>query len=57
MLTDGAREVRIAARLDDGIAAGSVYVPHYYDGGAVMSLLPLNGTVARPVEVQVRVRS
>ena len=55
VLTDGAREVRIAARLDDGIAVGSVYVPHYYDGGAMMALLPLDSTVARPVKVQVRV--
>ena len=31
---------------DDGIAPGSVYVPHYYDGGALMRLLPLEGDAA-----------
>ena len=44
VLTDGTHEVRIALRLDDGIAAGTVYVPAYYDGGAVMALLPLEGS-------------
>jgi predicted molibdopterin-dependent oxidoreductase YjgC len=54
VLTDGAHEVRIAVRLDDGVAPGTVYVPHYYDGGAVMSLLPLEGAATEPVRVQVR---
>jgi hypothetical protein len=54
VLTDGTREVRIVARLDDGVAPGSVYVPHYYDGGAVMSLLPLEGAAGAPVIVQLR---
>ena len=31
-------------RLDDGVLPGTVYVPHYYDGGAVMALFPLEGT-------------
>ena len=55
VLTDGTHEVRIAARLDDGVAPGSVYVPHYYDGGAVMALLPLEGgSDATAVTVQIR---
>ena len=53
LLTDGTHEVRIAARLDDGVAPGTVYVPHYCDGGAVMSLFSLDGTAATP-RVQVR---
>ena len=44
VLTDGTHEVRIALRLDDGVHAGSVFVPAYYDGGAIMALLPLEGT-------------
>ena len=43
ILTDGTTELRIRIQLDDGLAAGSVYIPHYYDGGALMRLLPLNG--------------
>ena len=46
VLTDGTHEVRIALRLEDGVPPGTVYVPHYYDGGAIMSLLPLEGTGA-----------
>ncbi len=46
VLTDGTHEVRIALRLDDGVHAGSVFVPAYYDGGAIMALLPLEGTPA-----------
>jgi predicted molibdopterin-dependent oxidoreductase YjgC len=53
VLTDGTREVRVSARLDDGIAAGTVYVPHYFDGGAVMALLPLEGTSGAPVTLRV----
>ena len=50
VLTDGAHEVRVALRLDDGVPPDTVYVPSYYDGGAIMSLLPLEGTgVARPI--------
>ena len=54
VLTDGTHEVTIAARLDDGIAAGTVYVPQYYDGGAVLALLPLEGGDGAPAMVQVR---
>ena len=45
VLSDGtaaaSSTVRITARLDDGIAPGTVYVPSYYDGGAILALLPL----------------
>jgi anaerobic selenocysteine-containing dehydrogenase len=54
VLSDGATEVRIAARLDDGIAPGTVYVPHYYDGGAVLALLPLEGASTAPITVRLR---
>ena len=46
VLTDGTHEVRIALRLEDGVPAGTVYVPAYYDGGAIMALFPLEGTGA-----------
>ena len=54
VLTDGTHELRITARLDDGVAAGTVYVPHYFDGGAVMSFFPLEGAAAPAVRVRVR---
>jgi predicted molibdopterin-dependent oxidoreductase YjgC len=53
VLTNGSNELHIRIHLDDGIAPGSVYVPHYYDGGALMRLLPLDGS-ATPVQVQLR---
>jgi len=53
VLTDGSNDLHIRIRLDDGIAQGSVYVPHYYDGGALMRLLPLEGDAA-PVAVRLR---
>ena len=43
VLTDGTHEVRIALRLEDGVPQGTVYVPHYYDGGAINALFPLEG--------------
>ncbi len=46
--------IRIAARLDDGVASGTVYVPHYYDAGAVMALWPLQGQAAGVASVRVR---
>ena len=55
VITDGVAEVAITARLDDGVAAGSVYVPRYFDGGAIMRLLPLEGR--GPALVGVRVRA
>ena len=54
-LTDGTSELRIGVRLDDGVGPGWIYVPQYYDGGATMRLLPLEGSgVALPT---VRVRA
>ncbi len=55
VLADGATEVRITARLDNGVLQGTVYVPHYYDGGAIMALLPLEGS--GPASATVRVRA
>ena len=53
VLTDGTHEVRIALRLDDGVPPGTVYVPHYYAGGAIMSLLPLEGAgAALPIRLR-----
>jgi predicted molibdopterin-dependent oxidoreductase YjgC len=46
VLSRGDAELRVRIKLDDGIAPGSVYVPHYYDGGALMRLLPWNGDAA-----------
>ena len=46
VLSSGDAELRVRIKLDDGIAPGSVYVPHYYDGGALMRLLPLRGDSA-----------
>jgi anaerobic selenocysteine-containing dehydrogenase len=54
VLVNGTHEVRIRARLDDGVAPGTVYVPHYYDGGAVMALFPLEGAGAPVARVRVR---
>ena len=54
VLTAGDGEVRIPVRLDDGVGPGWVYVPHYYDGGAAMALLPLEGGDAAPARVRVR---
>ncbi|MDO9443995.1 MAG: molybdopterin dinucleotide binding domain-containing protein, partial [Dehalococcoidia bacterium] len=46
--------VRIAARLDDGVAPGTIYVPHYYDAGAVMGLWSLQGQAGGLAAVRVR---
>ena len=60
VLSDGTTELRIAARLDDGVAPGTVYVPRYYDGGAVLALFPpdggLDGGAATPAP-RVRLRA
>jgi predicted molibdopterin-dependent oxidoreductase YjgC len=45
--------VRIAVRLDDGVNAGTVYVPQYYDGGAVMALFGLDGLAGGVATVRV----
>lgn len=47
-------ELRIRVQLDDGIAPGTAYVPAYYDGGAVMALLPLGGGPGAGARVRVR---
>ena len=54
VLAGGDAEVRITAQLDDGVAPGTVYVPAWYDGGAVMALFPLGGTADGTAPVQVR---
>jgi len=41
-------------RLDDGVRPGTVYVPHYFDGGAVMGLYPLGGQASGVASVRVR---
>ncbi len=56
VLTDGTTEVRITAKLDDGIAPGTAYVAQYYDGGAVLAFFPLEGPNATPA-VPIRVRA
>ena len=53
-LTNERGSVRIAVRLDDGVAPGTVYVPQYYDGGAVMGLFGLDGLAGGVAAVQVR---
>ena len=50
----GGAELRVAVRLDDGVGPGWVYLPHYYDGGAAMALLPLEWTSTGAVAVRVR---
>ena len=52
VLTDGTHEVRIALKLEDGVPQGTVYVPAYYDGGAINALFPLEGTgAAQPIRL------
>jgi len=46
--------VRIAVRLEDGVRPGTVYVPQYYDGGAVMALFGLDGLAGGVPAVRVR---
>ncbi|MDA1241223.1 MAG: molybdopterin-dependent oxidoreductase [Chloroflexi bacterium] len=53
-LTGNGVTVRIAARIDDGVAPGTVYVPHYYDAGAVMGLWSLAGQAGGVASVRVR---
>ena len=54
VLAVGDAEVRLGVKLDDGIGPGWVYVPQYYDGGAVLRLLPLEGGGASMPVVRVR---
>jgi len=51
VVSNGAQELLLSAALTDAVAAGSVYIPLYYDGGAVNRLLPADGG---PVGVTVR---
>lgn len=53
-LTNDRGAVRIAVRLDDGVRPGTVYVPQYYDGGAVLSLFGLDGLAGGVASVRVR---
>jgi len=56
VLSAGGAEVRIAVRVDDGVAAGSVFVPQYYAGGAALRMLPLDdGGATAPAFVRVAV--
>ena len=53
-LASGPHEVRIAARLDDGVAPGVAYAPRYYDGGALTALFPLRGAPGGAAPVRAR---
>ena len=44
VVTNGSHELVASAALTDAVAAGSVYLPLYYDGGAVNRLLPADGS-------------
>ena len=44
VLTNGSHELLVSAALTDAVAAGSVYLPLYYDGGVVNRLLPADGS-------------
>ena len=57
VLAAGEAELRIKVQLDDGIAAGTLYVPQYYDGGATMRLLTLDTNGAGPATVELRAPS
>ena len=50
-VSDGTREVIASAALTDAVAKGSVYLPAYFEGGAVNRLLSADGA---PVSVTVR---
>jgi formate dehydrogenase major subunit len=51
VVRNGTHEVVASAALTDAVAKGSVYLPFYYEGGAVNRLLPADGA---PVAVTVR---
>lgn len=53
-LVSGETTIRITARLDDGVAPGTIYVPHYYDGGAVMALFAPTGAISGLASVRLR---
>jgi len=49
VLRNGSAELAIRAALSNAIPRGAVFVPAYYDGGAVTALLPSeNGATAVP---------
>jgi len=56
VLSDGTHELRITTRFDDGIATGAIYIPHYFDGGAVMALFPFDSGTATGATAAPRVR-
>ena len=45
-------ELHIPVQFDDGIASGSVYIPQYYAGGALMRILPLE--MSFPVKAKLK---
>jgi anaerobic selenocysteine-containing dehydrogenase len=51
VVANGSHELTLPAALTDAVAAGSVFLPLYYDGGLVNRLLPSDGA---PVTVSVR---
>jgi predicted molibdopterin-dependent oxidoreductase YjgC len=53
-LVAGDVELRVAVRLDDGVGPGWAYLPHYYDGGAAMALLPLEGAASPITGIRLR---
>ena len=54
VLAANGAEVRVAARLDDGLAPGTLYLPAWYDGGAAMALFPLGGSPGGAAPVAAR---
>jgi predicted molibdopterin-dependent oxidoreductase YjgC len=53
IVSNGSHEVELSAALTDAVAAGSVFLPLYFDGGIVNRLLPATDGAA-PVTVSVR---
>jgi predicted molibdopterin-dependent oxidoreductase YjgC len=51
VISNGAQELIAPAALTDAVAAGSVHLPSYFEGGAVNRLLPADG---RPTTVTLR---
>ncbi|HLF71009.1 MAG TPA: hypothetical protein VI759_02505, partial [Dehalococcoidia bacterium] len=54
IVSNGTQQLELPAALTDAVAAGSVFLPLYYDGGAVNRLLPsvdgvLTTVTVRPV--------
>jgi anaerobic selenocysteine-containing dehydrogenase len=51
VVSNGTQEIVASAALTDAVAAGSVYLPSYFEGGAVNRLLAADGS---PAAVTVR---